>query len=49
MTAVPPNVKQQNNEKAKIACPYSKKPGHVIRDCRKWMRNEQEQRTGPSI
>ena len=26
-----------------------KKPGHLIRDCRKWMRKEQEQRNDPSI
>ena len=49
MTAVPPNENQQNNELAKIVCQYFKKPGHVIRDCRKRMRKEQEQRNDSSI
>ena len=44
MTAVPPNNSQQNTEQTKVACHYCKKPGHVIRDCRKWMRKEQEQK-----
>ena len=48
MTAVPPNDKQQNTEQTKVVCPYCKKPGHVIRDCRKRMRKEQEQRNDPS-
>ena len=48
MTAVPPNDNQQNSEKAKIVCHYCKKPGHVIRDCCKRMRKEQEQRNDPS-
>ena len=49
MTAVPPNDNQQNTEQAKIVCHYCKKPGHVIRDCRKRMKKEQEQRKDPSI
>ena len=49
MTAVPPNDNQQNTEQAKILCQYCKKPGHVIRDCRKWVRKQQEQRNDPSI
>ena len=49
MTAVPPNDNQQNTEQTKIVCRYCKKPGHVIRDCRKRMRKEQEQRNDPSI
>ena len=51
MTAVLPNDNQQNNEQAKIVCHYCKKPGHVIRDCRKSKKDEkkQEQRNDPSI
>ena len=49
MTAVPPNDNQQNIEKAKIVCHYCKKPGYVIRDCRKRIRKEQEQKNDPSI
>ena len=49
MTAVPPNDNQQNTEQAKIVCHYCKKLGQVIRDCRKRMRKEQEQRKDPSI
>ena len=48
MTAVPPNENQQNTEQTKVTCHYCKKPGHVIRDCRKRMRKEQEQRIDPS-
>ena len=48
MTAVPPNDNQQNTEQTKVVCHYCKKPGHVIRDCRKKMRKEQEQRNDPS-
>ena len=60
MTAVPPNdnqqnteqtkivCHQQNTEQTKIVCHYCKKPGHVIRDCRKRIRKEQEQRNNPS-
>ena len=48
MTAVPPNDNQQNTEQTKIVCHYCKKPGHVIRECRKRIRKEQEQRNGPS-
>ena len=48
MTAVPPNDNQQNTEQTKVVCHYCKKPGHVIRECRKWMRKEQEQRNDPS-
>ena len=47
MTAVPPNDSQQNTEQTKVVCYYCKKPGHVIRDCRKRMRKEQEQRNDP--
>ena len=49
MTAIPPKDKQQNTEQAKNLCQYCKKPGHVIRDCRKRMRKKQEQRNDPSI
>ena len=48
MTAVPPNDNQQNTEQTKIVCHYCKKPGHVIRDCRKRMRKEHEQRNDHS-
>ena len=48
MTAIPPNDSQQNTEQTKVVCHYCKKPGHVIRDCRKRMRKEQEQRNDPS-
>ena len=48
MTAVPPNDNQQNTEQTKVVCHYCKKPGHVIRECRKRMRKEQEQRDDPS-
>ena len=49
MTALPPNDNQQNTEQTTISCHYCKKRGHVIRDCRKKMRKEQEQRNDPSI
>ena len=45
---VPPNDIQQNNEQTKVVCHYCKKPGHVIRECCKRMRKEQEQRNDPS-
>ena len=48
MTAVPPNENQQNNEQTKIVCHYCKKPGHVIRECRKRISKEQAQRNDPS-
>ena len=48
MTAVPPNDNQQKTEQTKVVCHYCKKPGHVIRDCRKMMRKEQDQRNDPS-
>ena len=48
MTAVPSNDNQQNTEQTKVVCHYCKKPGHVIRECRKRMRKEQEQRNDPS-
>ena len=48
MTAIPPNDSQQNTEQTKVVCHYCKKPGHVIRDCRKRIRKEQEQRNDPS-
>ena len=47
MTAVPPHENQQNAEQTKVTCHYCKKPGHFIRDCRKRMRKEQEQRNDP--
>ena len=37
-------ITNKKTEQAKIVCLYYKKPGHVIRDCRKRMRKEQEQR-----
>ena len=48
MTTVPLNDNQQNTEQTKVVCHYCKKPGHVIRECRKRMRKEQEQRNDPS-
>ena len=47
MTAVPPNDNQQNFEQTKVICNSCKKPGHVIRECRKRIRKEQEQRNDP--
>ena len=46
-TAVPPNDNQQKTEQTKVICHYCKKPGHIIRECRKRMRKEQEQRNDP--
>ena len=48
MTAVPPNDDQQKTQQTKVVCLYCKKPGHVIQDCRKRMRKEQEQKNDPS-
>ena len=48
MTTVPLNDNQQNTEQTKIVCHYCKKPGHVIRECRKRIRKEQAQRNDPS-
>ena len=48
MIAIPPNENQQNTEQTKIVCHYCKKPGHVVRDCRKRIRKEQKQRNDPS-
>ena len=48
MTAVPPNDNQQNTEQTKVESHYCKKAGHVIRECRKRIRKEQEQRIDPS-
>ena len=48
MTTVPLNDNQQNTEQTKVVCHYCKKPGHVIRECRKRIRKEQEQRNEPS-
>ena len=48
MTTVPLNDNQQNTEQTKVVCHYCKKPGHVIRECRKRMRKEQGQRNDPS-
>ena len=49
MTVLPPNDNQQNTEQAKIVYHSCKKPGHVIPDCRKRMKKEQEQRNDSSI
>ena len=46
-TAVPPNDNQQNTKITEVICHYCKKPGHVIRECRKRMRKEQEKRNDP--
>ena len=43
MTAIPAKDNQQNTEQTKVVCHYCKKPGHVIRDCRKRIRKEQEE------
>ena len=48
-TAVPPNDNQQYLEQTVIVCHYSEKPSHVIRDCRKRMKNEQGQTYDTSI
>ena len=49
MIAIPPNENQQNTEQTKTVCHYCKKPGHVVRDCRKRIRKEQKQRNDPFI
>ena len=49
MIAIPPNENQQNTEQTKIVCHYCKKPGHVVRYCRKRIRKEQKQRNDPFI
>ena len=48
MTAVPSNDNKKNTEQTKVVCHYCKKPGHIIRKCRKRMRQEQEHRNDPS-
>ena len=48
MTAVPPNDKHPNTEHTKIVQHYCEKPGHVKRDCRKIIKEEQEQGNDPS-
>ena len=48
MTDVPPNDNQQNTEQTKVVCHYCKKARHVIRECRKRIRKEQEQGIDPS-
>ena len=48
MTAILPNDNQQNTEQTKVVCHYCKKPGHVIRECRKRIKKEQAQRNYPS-
>ena len=49
MTAIPTNDNQQTTEQTKTVWHYCKKPGYVIRDFRKRMRKEQEQRNDPSM
>ena len=49
MAAAPPIDNQQNTEPARIVCHYCIKLGHVIRDCRKRMRKEHEQRNDFSM
>ena len=41
-------ITNKETEQTKVVCHYCKKPGHVIRDCRKRMGKEQEQRNDPS-
>ena len=47
-TAVPPKDNQQNTKQFKIVCQYCKEPGNVIREYRKAIEKEQEQRNEPS-
>ena len=49
MIVVPPENNQQNAEQNKTVCHCFKKRGHVIRECRKRIKNEQEQKNDPSI
>ena len=49
ITAAPPKDNQQNTEQTEVVCHYCKKPGHVIRDFRRRMRKEKEQRNDLSI
>ena len=49
MIAIPPNENQQKTEQTNIVCHYCKKPGHVVRDCRKRIKKEQKQRNDPFI
>ena len=42
LTAIPPKDNQLNTKQTKTVCHFFKKPGHVIRDCRKIMRKEQK-------
>ena len=42
-------ITKQNTEQTKKVCRYCKKAGHVIGDCRKRIKKEQEQRNDPSI
>ena len=42
ITAATLNGCQQNTERTKIVCQYLKKPGQVIRGCRKRLKQEQE-------
>ena len=49
MTAVFPKDNQQNTEQIKTVCYYYKKQCHVIRECRKRTRKEQELRNDSSI
>ena len=48
MTALPPNDNQQKTEETKIVCHSCHQPGHGIRECRKRMKNEQQQRIDSS-
>ena len=48
-TAVPANDTSQKIEQSKTVCQYCIKTGHVIRDCCKRMKKEQEQRNDLSF
>ena len=48
-TAVSLKKNPQKTEQPKNIWHYCIKPGHVIKDCRKWMKKEQEKRNDPSL